>query len=843
MNATNTGLCKSLVLFVLILLIGTSTAFAGKKVLIEQQAGAWCGWCPGGTVVMDELIDQYPDQVIGVKWHNGDGMAIPEQSQFAQTFGINSYPSGTIDRQPYNGTMQIGWQQWKTAITPHFSEENIADLEVTYDYNTTTQIITAKVTAKILKDDNRQLALNLYIMEDYCVGSGSLWDQKNYFANNASYVGHPYYSKPSTIKNYNHMKVVRKVLGGLYGSTKNMLPSVKDGMDFSETFTFKKDPSWKANDLYVVGIIQVYKVSGSTLVDGTILNAQEAGKKPEIITEVSVSQPNILATPGATISKKVRVNNPQDFPITVTLAQGTLPAGWNVTFPGPVSIAAKSYVDVDASVTVPTGKASFVEVKFTATPDVIEGSKSVITNGSFNVLTDNTECINMVFDKDKPNMKYFNDAMIAMPQFKDNTVLIPYSLDILNSYPADLFKYIGISSPYSTRGILGSTSAESQTLRDYVKTAIAKGVKIFFSNELEMYNTFGIATSSPDAKTLFTSMGLGNIVAPIQLVQLNSQNQIIGFYKINVKGIATDPITDGLSFEINNKAGQDATKTIYFAENLNLNTQIATPILNYSDANGTLMGTAGARIELPTTRVVYLGYCFEATSDETKQTLANNIITWLFGGAVAEGPKISVDTKTVAFGTVDTDKSKDMEVTLTNTGDETLTVFSILKQGDNINAFTLTSGFDTKTILKGATAKIGIRFQPKSGADFSGTIAISTNAKNEPSLNISLTGKGNPAGSVAYGVTPNGALSMTMTPNPVVESSQFNYTINGETNRNVRIYVMDITGKVVSELVNSSMTAGEYNMNFSSEKFVSGTYYIVADVDGSQAQIPVVIAK
>ena len=143
--------------------------------------------------------------------------------------------------------------------------------------------------------------------------------------------------------------------------------------------------------------------------------------------------------------------------------------------------------------------------------------------------------------------------------------------------------------------------------------------------------------------------------------------------------------------------------------------------------------------------------------------------------AVAEGPKISVDTKTVAFGTVDTDKSKDMEVTLTNTGDETLTVYSILKQGDNNNAFTFTSGSDTKSILKGATAKIGIRFQPMSGADYSGTIAISTNAKNEPSLNISLTGKGNPAGSVAYGVTPNGALSMTMTPNPVVESSQFNY--------------------------------------------------------------------
>lgn len=211
--------------------------------------------------------------------------------------------------------------------------------------------------------------------------------------------------------------------------------------------------------------------------------------------------------------------------------------------------------------------------------------------------------------------------------------------------------------------------------------------------------------------------------------------------------------------------------------------------------------------------------------------------------AVAEGPKISVDTKTVIFGTVDTDKSKDMEVTLTNTGDETLTIYSILKQGDNINAFTLTSGSDTKSILKGGTAKIGIRFQPMAGADYSGTIAISTNAKNETSTNISLSGKGNPAGSVAYGVTPNGELSMTMTPNPVVESSQFNYTISGDANCNVRIYVMDITGKVVSELVNSSLSAGTYHINFSSEKFVSGTYFIMADVDGSQAQIPVVIAK
>lgn len=208
----------------------------------------------------------------------------------------------------------------------------------------------------------------------------------------------------------------------------------------------------------------------------------------------------------------------------------------------------------------------------------------------------------------------------------------------------------------------------------------------------------------------------------------------------------------------------------------------------------------------------------------------------------ASGPNVSVNSKTLTFGTVNTDETKDMDITVSNTGDEALTVYDVVKT-DSKGVFSITSGSDIKSIPAGGTAKISVKFAPKAGESYSGQIEITTNGKNEQSTKVMLSGTGNPAGNVAYGSTPNGALTMSMTPNPVVDDAQFNYTISGDANRNVRIYVMDITGKVVSELLNSSLSAGNYNLNFSASKYVSGTYYIMAEVDGSKAQIPVVITK
>lgn len=209
----------------------------------------------------------------------------------------------------------------------------------------------------------------------------------------------------------------------------------------------------------------------------------------------------------------------------------------------------------------------------------------------------------------------------------------------------------------------------------------------------------------------------------------------------------------------------------------------------------------------------------------------------------ASGPNCTVNSKTISFGTVNTDETKDMDITISNTGDEALTVYNVLKTGDTKNVFTITGGDDVKSIPAGGSAKISINFAPKAGESYTGIITISTNGKNETSTTVNLNGTGNPAGSIAYGTTSDGTLSMQMTPNPVVDNAQLNYTVTGDANRNVRIYVMDVTGKVIRELVNSSLSAGTYNLNFSATNYVSGTYFIMAEVDGSKAQISVVVAK
>ena len=103
---------KKLTLFIFVILL-TFLFFRNadaqtKRVLLEQHTGAWCGWCVDGTFVMDQILELYGDQVIGVKIHGGgDAMQIPEQSEIGSVLGLTGFPSGTVDRKDFGGS--VGW--------------------------------------------------------------------------------------------------------------------------------------------------------------------------------------------------------------------------------------------------------------------------------------------------------------------------------------------------------------------------------------------------------------------------------------------------------------------------------------------------------------------------------------------------------------------------------------------------------------------------------------------------------------------------------------------------------------------------------------------------------------
>ena len=69
----------------------------GKVVVGEEGTGTWCGWCPRGTVAMDEFATLYPTLWAGIAVHNGDPM-VDAVYDGAVSGLASGYPTAFVDR-------------------------------------------------------------------------------------------------------------------------------------------------------------------------------------------------------------------------------------------------------------------------------------------------------------------------------------------------------------------------------------------------------------------------------------------------------------------------------------------------------------------------------------------------------------------------------------------------------------------------------------------------------------------------------------------------------------------------------------------------------------------------
>jgi len=71
----------------------------GRKVLVEEATGTWCGWCPRGDVFMNAMDERYPDHFVGIAVHGGDPMEVDDWSAGVEsTTGFTGYPSAVVGR-------------------------------------------------------------------------------------------------------------------------------------------------------------------------------------------------------------------------------------------------------------------------------------------------------------------------------------------------------------------------------------------------------------------------------------------------------------------------------------------------------------------------------------------------------------------------------------------------------------------------------------------------------------------------------------------------------------------------------------------------------------------------
>jgi hypothetical protein len=93
------------------------------------------------------------------------------------------------------------------------------------------------------------------VVEDSVSGSGSDYDQVNYYNTTAS---HPMYGLGNPIVGFKHRHVLRAILGGPWG-TDNVIPDqAQAGESYTKTYTTTLTSSWKTNRIKIVGLVQKY---------------------------------------------------------------------------------------------------------------------------------------------------------------------------------------------------------------------------------------------------------------------------------------------------------------------------------------------------------------------------------------------------------------------------------------------------------------------------------------------------------------------------------------------------------------------------------------------------------
>jgi hypothetical protein len=207
-------------------------------------------------VAMDEILGLYGGQVIGVRIHNGDAMEIPEQSVIGDDLGLTGFPTGSVNRKNFGQSAFLNRGDWKTACESEMRQRAKAEVDCFYTLDPATRVVKIRVVANMAEAMSLSLRFNAFVVEDDVTGTGIGYDQHNYLSGRKGYESNPYYTQPTVLAGYHHMKVVRRMLGGAWGVTGGLPASVQAGQIYSYTFTATLNAQWNLNKLWFVGMLQ-----------------------------------------------------------------------------------------------------------------------------------------------------------------------------------------------------------------------------------------------------------------------------------------------------------------------------------------------------------------------------------------------------------------------------------------------------------------------------------------------------------------------------------------------------------------------------------------------------------
>jgi len=229
--------------------INTVSSHTVKTVVFEEGTGTWCQACPGGTVMMDDLTQSYPNTFAGVTVHVNDPM---ENLEHAQGSDFYALPSFHADRRLFDQPFSDG-QSVYNALAP---------LEVPVSISTNiygsgnNAVIEATATFSTIFA-NADLRLGLIITEDGITGTGALYNQANIYSGGAYGPMGGYENLPDPVPAsqmvYDH--VSRALVGGYDGQMNSIPTTITDGQVVNYTFNYTVPAGVDVTKLHAVVVV------------------------------------------------------------------------------------------------------------------------------------------------------------------------------------------------------------------------------------------------------------------------------------------------------------------------------------------------------------------------------------------------------------------------------------------------------------------------------------------------------------------------------------------------------------------------------------------------------------
>ncbi len=682
-----------------------------RHVYLEEFTGAWCGYCPRGAYAITNLYQTYPGQVVVVSIHNDQGnpvndmMDVPQGDSMVSDLGfppaeaLTGFPDGWTARTVQGASWNVDPSQWATGVATQFgvsATDGIvstllaqpAQASVTVDnvsYNLATGMVTARVTATFASAMAGDLRLNLMVTEDSVTGTGSGWDQHNYYSATggagASLPSNPMYNFPPSIPGFEHMHVFREAVAGIHGQSGIIPSSAAAGTPYTATFTFHLPTSVEnPNHVHLIGIVHEYSATDAN--GNEVLDAQEV---PLTTTPIAFAPNNILvsadngpyawAHAGGDTTVPLSVENDGNSSATVSLsidAATPLPAGWAVTFsPSPTTIPSGGSVPVTMTITAPQ-QSNYIAPNVVVQPTA-DGVYIPSGSFSFGALSDNTWYAGYDYAGETA-------AQLGMPDtMRLHTAYLPLTADVLNNYdPSDPASPVQLAM-FLNDPILdgGDANYGIPSAIPIILNAMASGKRVYISSNDAMAFAFvgPTYTQTSDAQSFFNdSLGItwGSDVS-----RINSSNQYVQF---PIAG-TSDPIATGMTGLLANTTGSLAgdPETPIFT----IPAGSAATSLFYVDSKKTSNVSLKAQLTSGN-KVVYMGFALDALSNQVKaDTIFRRSIQWLMSAPVTSS--ITSNPPSVDFGIVPAGTSKSMTVTLTNsgTGPATINTITVSPSGTN----------------------------------------------------------------------------------------------------------------------------------------------------------------